>query len=260
MAQSINRMFDILEALAISTTEMSLTRLQQELQLPLSTVHRLLQALIERGYVEKNDASGLYSPGLKIIEVAEAAKRNSRFELCRTVRPFLQRLTDQSGETSNLVVLRNYTIVYIEQVSSPRSVRMFTEVGHNAPLYCTGAGKAILSRLSKEDLDAYLTTIKLDQLTPHTSSSVDAVKREVALVRKRGYAVDNEEFEVGVRCIAAPIIDFTGRCVGAISVSGPTSRISSERAKSLGAEVLDLSMQCNARLGHSASALNGKSG
>lgn len=250
MVQSISRMFDVLEALALAEEEMSLSRLQAKLDLPPPTLHRLLQTLVERGYVEQNSDSRRYGPGLKILEIAEAARRNTRFDLCRVVRPFLQRLTDGSGETSNLVVRHNGRIVYVEQVPSPRSVRMFTEVGHRAPLYCTAAGKAILSCLSEDQLEAYGSTLEFEQRTPQTLGSIDQLRRDVSRARQRGFAIDNEEFETGVRCVAAPIVDAGGSCVGAISVSGPTTRLSSKRAEELGPQVGDVSALCSTRLGH----------
>lgn len=250
MVQSITRMFDVLEALALADEELTLTRLQAQLNLPAPTLHRLLQALVERGYVEQNGDSRRYGPGLKILEIAESAKRNSRFDLCRVVRPFLQRLTDESGESSNLVIRHNTEVIYVEQVSSPRSVRMFTEVGHRAPLYCTGAGKAILSCLSSDQLDAYVETVQLERLTPQTLGSADELVRELAAVRRQGFAIDNEEFETGVRCVAAPIVDSAGRCVAAISVSGPTTRMSCERAGELGPQVRHVSALCSTQLGY----------
>lgn len=250
MVQSITRMFDVLEALAFADEELSLTRLQAQLQLPPPTLHRLLHALVERGYVEQNGDSRRYGPGLKILEIAEAAKRNSRFDLCRVVRPFLQRLTDDSGESSNLVIRHNSRIVYVEQVPSPRSVRMFTEVGHRAPLYCTGAGKAILSCLSSDQLNAYVATVQLDRLTPHTLASADDLMQEIVHIRRHGFAVDNEEFEAGVRCVAAPIVDSSGRVVAAISVSGPTTRMSFERAEELGPQISHMSALCSTQLGY----------
>lgn len=245
-------MLDILEALTVANDELSLTQLQARLDLPPPTLHRLLKSLVERGYVEQNQENRHYGPGVKILEIAEAAKRNSRFDLCRVVRPFLERLTEASGETSNLVILNDRKIVYVEQVPSPRSVRMFTAVGHRAPLYCTGAGKAILARLSENQLDSYVATEKLERLTPHTLTSKAALTRELDSIRERGFALDNEEFEAGVRCVAAPIVDSTGRCLGAISVSGPTTRMSQHLAENLGAEVRLLSTQCSALLGYGA--------
>jgi len=249
MVQSITRALDILEALAFSGEELSLTQLQSELELPPPTLHRLLKALVERGYVEQNSASRRYGPGPRIFHVAEAARRNLRFDLFRIVRPYLKLLTAESGETSNLVVAQNNKIVYVDQVPSPQRVRMFTEVGHRAPLYCTGAGKAILSHLPADQFEAYVTDARMEQLTPRTFASVDELKQEIANIASRGFAMDNEEFEIGVRCVAAPILNHAGLCIGAISVSGPSIRMAPELMETLGEQVRQACLQCSIQLG-----------
>lgn len=250
MVQSVARTFDLLEALANATEEVSLSQLQSDLQLPLSTVHRLLEALVERGYAAQNAGTRYYGPGPKLLEVAQHAKGNHRFQLRQIVRPHLQRLTKETGETSNLVVSVGNEIVYVEQVPSPRRVRLFTEVGHRAPLYCTGSGKAILSLLSADQLESYCATTRLESLTPQTITDVRKLQRELAQARARGFAIDNEEFDVGVRCVAAAVQDASGACVAAISVSSPTTRLSVELAHEIGPAVSKCSALCSAELGH----------
>lgn len=182
MVQSILRVLDILEALAFSREEVSLSQLQEELKLPPPTIHRMLKTLVARGYVEQNSTSRHYGPGFKLLLVAEAAKHNNRFALVHAARPFLHRLTEESGETSNLVIPQMHEVVYIDQVPSPQRVRMFTEVGHRAPLYCTGAGKVILSQLPASQIAAYVASVNLMQLTPHTFASANALLSEIELV------------------------------------------------------------------------------
>lgn len=250
MVQSVSRMLDILEALAFTSEELSLSRLQSLLNLPPPTLHRMLRILIQRGYVEQNPESRHYGPGLRIIEIAEATKRNARFDLIRVVRPFLKQLTDESDETTNLVVGQNRKVVYVDQVLSSRSVRTFTEVGHRAPLYCTAAGKVILSRMSAAQLEEYLAATVLKRFTPRTLLSPIILQKELEAVRVKGYAVDDEEFETGVRCVASPLIDSTGRCVGAISVSGPTTRLTSSLVPPLGKRVRRICERCSDQLGY----------
>ncbi len=218
-------MLDILEALALANEELSLSELQSQLHLPPPTLHRMLRVLIQRGYVEPNEESRHYGPGLRIIQMAEATTRNARFDLIRVARPVLKRLTDESGESSNLVVPQNRKIVYVDQVPSPRSVRMFTEVGQRAPLYCTASGKAILSRLPADELEAYLAATVLKRVTPRTVVSPTALQHEIETIKDRGYALDDEEYETGVRCVASAVMNHLGRCVAANSVSGPTNRM-----------------------------------
>lgn len=250
MVQSIERVFDILEALALANDEVHLTQLQESLNLSPATVHRLLQALISRGYAAQDRQTKLYGPGPKLLEIAARAKENQRFKLSRVVLPCLQELTAETGETSNLVVRQDDEIVYVEQALSPQRVRMFTEVGHRAPLYCTGAGKAILSCLPPNELRDYLTGAKLHSRTSRTISTVHDLVRAVERIRGVGYSIDNEEFEVGVRCVAAPILDVDGRCAGAISISGPTQRMSLQHAQGLGPLVSHTAAKCSAQLGY----------
>ena len=250
MVQSVSRMLDILEALALASEELSLSQLQSQLHLPPPTLHRMLRVLIERGYVEQNTESRHSGPGLRIILIAEATTRNARFDLIHIARPFLKRLTDESGESSNLVVPQNRKIVYVDQIPSPRSVRMFTEVGQRAPLYCTGSGKAILSRLPADELEDYLGATMLRSVTPRTIISPTALQHEIKTIRDRGYALDDEEYETGVRCVAAAIMNHFGRCVAAISVSGPTNRMPSDLVPVLGDRVREFSERCSHQLGY----------
>lgn len=252
MVQSVSRTFDILEALANATEEVSLTELQTELRLPLSTIHRLLDALVERGYAAQNAGTRYYGPGPKLLEVAQHAKGNQRFQLRQIVRPYLHQLTKATGETSNLVVPIEKEIVYVDQVASPRRVRLFTEVGQRAPMYCTGSGKAILSLLHADQLDDYCATTEMRPLTPRTLTDASSFKQELAQARQRGFTVDNEEFDVGVRCIAAAVQDASGACVAAISVSGPSARVGLEHAYELGPLVKQCTALCSMELGYRA--------
>lgn len=250
MVQSLDRALDVLEALAEAEEGIGISQLTGRLGLPLGTVHRLLASLAARGYAAQDQDTRLYGPGPRLLEVAARAANNRRFSLARIARPLLQSLTELTGETSNLLTLQGSEGVYSEQVGSPRLVRMFTEVGQRVPLYCTGGGKAILSGFSPEQLDAYLATTKLQPFTPKTLADPQLLRAEVDAARARGFALDDEEREVGVCCVAAPIFDRFGRCVAALSISGPTTRLSRERAVELGARVRAAADACSAALGH----------
>jgi len=126
---------------------------------------------------------------------------------------------------------------------------MFTEIGRRAPLYCTGAGKAILSGMPIEWVDEYLGHIRLEPWTIHTRATSDALRADIMEARERGYALDNEERELGVRCVAAPVFDVTGRCLGAISISGPTTRVSPQAVDEIGPLVRRAAVLCSRQLG-----------
>jgi IclR family acetate operon transcriptional repressor len=181
--------------------------------------------------------------------VATRAAASRRFSLARIARPALLRLTEATGETSNLLVLQGHEAAYSEQVASPHMVRLFTEVGHRVPMYCTGGGKAILVGMGAEQLDAYLAEVAIRAWTPKTLSSVEALRADLEHSSRRGFAIDDEERELGVCCVAAPIFDRLGRCVAALSISGPSTRMSAARALALGPAVRAEADGCSAALG-----------
>lgn len=250
MVQSLDRALDVMEALAAADDEITLSQLTEQVGLPLGTVHRLLSGLVERGYAAQDRETRLYGPGPRLLEVAARAAANRRFNLSRLARPALQELTAATDETSNLLALQGDEGVYSEQVSSGRLVRMFTEVGQRVPLYCTGGGKAILSGFPSEQLESYLDRTALRAFTPKTLATPDLLRAELGHARDQGFALDDEEREVGVCCVAAPIFDRFGRCVAALSISGPTTRMSRERAISLGPQVRRAADACSLALGH----------
>jgi IclR family transcriptional regulator, acetate operon repressor len=248
--QSVDRTFDILELLALNGEDIGLSQLHEKLNLSIGTIHRLLHTLIERGYAAQDKDTRRYGPGPKLLEVAARAASNSRFNLRRVAYPFLEQLTAVTGETANLVTLHGTEVVYIDQVMSAHLVRMFTHVGRRSPLYCTGAGKAILSTFTEQQLDHYLQTVRLERVTPRTIVTPDHLREELIRTRDRGFAIDDEEREQGVRCAAAPIFDHLGLCTAAISISGPTTRLSRKRALELGEKVRAGAAECSAQLGY----------
>lgn len=251
MVQSVERTLDVLEALAAADNDLSLSQLREQLDLPLGTLHRLLAGLIARGYAAQDRSTRLYGPGPRLLEVAALAGRHQRFNLVRVARPLLRELTDATEETSNLLVLQGLDGVYRDQAASPRMVRMFTEVGQRVPLYCTGGGKAILSGFSEAQLAAYLAAAHLEAYTPKTISEPQALRAELEQARQQGFAIDDEEREAGVCCVAAPVFDHSGQCLAALSISGPTTRMNRARAVELGPLVQAAAARCSAALGYS---------
>lgn len=252
MARSVERTLDIMEALAASDDFLSLSELRRRVGISPATAHRLLGTLKARGYATQDEKTRHYGPGAKLLEVAARATSNGRFDLRRIALPCLRRLTEETGETSNLVLPAfGGDIVYLEQVRSPRLMRIFTEVGHRAPLYCTAAGKAILSRYSPEELRTYIEGVVLEPMTARTITSRKEFSREIDEVRRLGFAIDDEERAEDVRCASAPLLDSAGNCIAAISVSGPSVRISVERAREeIGPMVRRLAVHCSEQLGY----------
>lgn len=254
MVQSLDRAFDVLEALAFADDDLSVSELSEQLDLPLATVHRLLSSLAARGYVTQEASTRRYGPGPRLLEVAARAARSRRFDLIRIARAELVKLTAETGETSNLIVRQGDLAVYQEQIPSPHMVRMFTEIGQRAPLYCTGGGKAILSALPIAELEQYLAGGHFERWTNRTITDPERLRAELMTAREQGFALDDEEREEGVCCVAAPIFDRRGQVVGAISLSGPSTRLNRARAEELGPRVREAALACSRQLGFHATS------
>ena len=246
--QSLERAFDLLEELARGG-ELGVTELANRTGLVPSTAHRLLHTLSKRGYVSQSTESGRYLLGYKVVEVASGLEH--RLERLRVVaRPHLEGIQRATGETVNLVVLDADRVVYVDQVEGSRNVRMFTTVGTSVPAHTTGAGKAIMAGGPPEAVSAlYGGREPLQRLTERTLTTLDALEQDLARIRRRGYAVDNEEHEEGVGCVAVAVFDHGGRPTAAISVSGPSARILGANTARLGSLLADHAAEMSGALG-----------
>ena len=244
----LERAFRVLEAIAANQGEASLVTICRALSIPHSTIHRLLASLIKLGYVEQNQTNGHYRLGLKILSLSSVVLQ--MMDLRRIAYDFLYDLMHESGETANLVVLDGDEVVYIEKVESQAAVRYFSLIGRRAPVHATGVGKVLLSEMAQMDIIAILRNKGMPRLTERTITEIEPFLDELALVRKQGFAYDNEECEVGARCIAAPVRNHTGRVVAAMSISGPTARLTPERMKELTPVVMKYATKLSFALGY----------
>lgn len=247
--QSLDRALDLLEALAAAESEVGVSDLAERVSLHVSTAHRLLAVLVSRGYARRT-ATGRYGLGPRLLRLATAAASPQQVDLRADARPALQELAAFSGETTNLAFPVDGDIIYVDQAPGRHMVRMFTQIGTRVPAYCTGAGKAMLAYRPEADIQSYLATIQFEPHTARTLTTPDALGAELARIRARGYAFDEGELEDGVRCIAAPILDSAGQPRGAISVSGPSSRLDDERMRAIAPVLLHATAALSARLGY----------
>ena len=162
----------------------------------------------------------------------------------------------ETGETANLVVLDGNEVVYIEKVESLATVRVFSLIGHRAPVNVTGAGKILLSEMTQPDIIEILRSKGMPKMTQHSIITITAFLDELALVRKQGFAYDNEECEIGARCIAAPVRNHSGRIIASMSISGPITRLSSKRMKELTPVVKEYARKLSTVLGFSDDMLS----
>ncbi|GAA1878570.1 IclR family transcriptional regulator [Actinomadura bangladeshensis] len=219
--RSLERAFDLLEHLADAGGEMALSELTEVSGLPMPTIYRLMRTLVNKGYV-RQEPSKRYALGPRLVRLGEGASRL----LGTWARPVLARLVDEVGETANMAVLEGDEAVYVAQVPSKHSMRMFTEVGRRVQPHCTGVGKALLSQLSDQKVREILARTGMDAHTPKTFTDPDALLAELRRIREQGYALDDEEQEIGVRCVAVPLPG--APALTAISVSGPSGRMTRE--------------------------------
>ncbi|HEY2933409.1 MAG TPA: IclR family transcriptional regulator [Acidobacteriota bacterium] len=244
--QSLDRALRILEVLASSDRGLGISEVSRRVKLPASTSHRLLSTLSHRGFVTQL-GDETYQLGHKVVEMGQTYLEAS--QLCRTVRPFLENVGGRTGESAFLVVADRGEAFYVDKVESPRMLRVFSRIGHRAPLYCTASGKILLSGYADDQLKRYLKQTRLIRLTRNTITSAAALRAEVQNIRHRGYAYDLEECEGGARCIAVPLCGFNGRVLAALSVSGPSSRLSRKKMEEVAGFLTGVGKQISAQLG-----------
>ncbi len=218
----ITKVFLILEELAKSDGRMKLTQIAKVLNLPPSTTHRFISSMRELGYVIQDPNSGEYTLGTKLLTLASAVL--NKLDLRKIAYPYLEKLRNQTGETANLVVLDSDEALYIEKVDSNALVRVFSLIGKRAPLHATGVGKVLLADMAWSDVLGILKRGGMPALTQNTITDTDLLMKELHKVSRQGFAFDNEECEIGARCVAAPIKNYTGKVIASISVSAPKDR------------------------------------
>jgi DNA-binding IclR family transcriptional regulator len=223
--QVIERMMRLLEVLARHPEPVGLKALAQSSGLHPSTAHRILGALVHDHLVERID-QGNYRLGIRLLELGNLVK--GRISVREHALPFMRELHAATGEAVNLSVRRDDEIVYVERTSSGRALmRVVNIVGARAPLHITAVGKLFLLEDGAEGLRGYAQRTRLPQFTRNTLTSVAALEKDLDRIRRNGYAVDNEEAELGVRCIGAGVRDDAGALVAGLSVSAPAERMKS---------------------------------
>ncbi|MFA9430455.1 IclR family transcriptional regulator [Egicoccus sp. AB-alg2] len=236
--QSVERALDVLEVLATTGREMGISELGQATKLPYATIHRLTATLVARGYVRQDPRTRKYVLGARLVELGSAAGRM----LGGSARPHLERLVELTGETANLALLEDGYVVYIAQASSRRMVRMFTEVGNRVLPHSTAVGKVLLAHQPRTVAERILARNGLPASTEHTITDLPAFLQELDRVRERGYALDLEEQEEGVSCVAVPLLPENG-LVAAMSVSGPTGRMGGDRREQIVEHLRDVASE-----------------
>ena len=245
--QAIERAVSILNAFSMDDPELGVTELADRLGLHKSTVHRFMVNLDAAGLVERNARTGRYRLGLHVFELGALVMQ--QMNLWDEALPFLEGLVHDTGETGHLAVLDKGEAIYIERVEARRALRVPSAIGRGYPAHATNLGKVLLADLSRERVEAIIAERGLAAYTSQTITDPAELEADLDLIRRRGYAVDNEEYDDGLRCIGAPVRDHSGQTVAALGIGGPVTRITPERVEELGGLVMTAARGLSRRLG-----------
>ncbi|MDD3569530.1 MAG: IclR family transcriptional regulator [Lachnospiraceae bacterium] len=220
--QSIERAMSILELFEDGNREKSVKEIALKLDLSKSTVFGLINTLANLNYLHQNEDNLKYSLGLKVLALGSAVSQSNL--LSKAANPHLQKLSFKFQETCLLAIEENGFVVYIDKTESSSSISINTRIGTKKDLFCTGVGKCFLAFMPKENADNIIN-LGLRKLTPNTIDNASDLEKELNSIRKRGFAFDNEEYELGISCVAVPVFSNSGKIIASISLTGPTARI-----------------------------------
>lgn len=247
MIQSLQRGLAILELVAKEGSGVTMAEISRRIGLHTSTTFHLLRTLTNLGYLAQDGTSREYRLGSKVFHLAASAW--TEVQLLNMSSPLLAEMAKETGETSHLAVFEQAEVIVIDKINGSSPVGVTERVGYPRPAHCTAIGKVLLAHLPESELRAFLDTAELEPLTPRTITSVPVLEQELGRVKAQGYAFDDEEFAQGIRCLAAPVRNFTGHVVAAIGISGPLWRISLDRVAQLTEFVKAAGLRLSQQLG-----------
>lgn len=250
MIESIKKSFQILEILSNNESPCGVTELANIMKLDKSTVFRILRTMKSKGYIEQLRDTKKYVVGIGILELSN--KLIQKMEIVTIAKPMLKKLSQLSGESSHLAVLRRGKVIYIDRTISSEAVSIHTNIGDHEPVHCTGVGKAILAFLPSEEIQNNLNEIKaksLEKFTDKTITSLSELEKELKKTREVGFAFDDEELYKGVRCLAAPIKNYKNEVIASLGISGPINRITDQKISYLANLVVEMATKVSKRLG-----------
>lgn len=246
---SVDKALLIVKLLAEKGRDMKLTEIAEELDINKSTLHGLISTLKFHGFVDQDAKTQMYRPGLYLIDLGDIAARS--LDIIRISLPIIETVRDRLQETVHIAKLHNdnMDVIYVNKKESKQSMRIFTSIGATNPSYCTGVGKVLLAYLDENALERLLQR-DFECYTPKTITDKEEFVRNLAACRRDGYAVDDEEYSIGLRCVAAPIFDHAGRAVYGISISGPTVRMTEEKMQSCITTICEAADNISRKIGY----------
>jgi IclR family KDG regulon transcriptional repressor len=253
---SVANSLRLIKAFSEDHYEIGISDLAKRLGLAKSTVHRLASTLLDQGMLEQNAGDGKYHLGLALFELGTLVRR--KMDFTQEARPLLRSVLEKTGETVHLAILDHDSVLYLISMESRQALRMGSKVGTRAPVHATAAGKALLAFQPEEEI-ARVVARGLPPSTPNTVVDPKRLVRELALVRTRNYAMDDEESEVGLRSIAAPIRNDSGGVIAAISIAGPVQRMTQKTLLGWTRELVGAAEAVSQRLGWPKSRASARS-
>jgi len=246
--QVLDRTFAMIDTLATAPSGLTVTELSEKLRLHKTTTHRLLMVLESNRYIERDETGWKYHLGSRLMELGLSVL--SGLDVFEAAKPHLRSLAKVTGETAHMGILRDGQVVSMVSVESSQTLRTPSTVGTRTPAHCTSLGKALLAFASEEEIAAFLRGYPLKSYTPNTITSTRMFHEELCRIRELGYSIDNEEREVGLRCIAAVVHNSVGEAVAAISIAGPASRVVQERIPACSSAVKKAARRISEALGY----------
>lgn len=248
--QSSEKLLSLIELLSKQEEPARLSDLAASLHMNASTVLRFLTTLQNREYVFQDPDTGRYSLTYKICSIANNV--TSRLNLRNICAPYLQQISKTFGCTTNLIVRYNYSCIYLEVIASPQQIMIpLQRIGRVAPLYCTGAGKLLLEEFSETQLEEYARDVEFKRFTEKTICTLPELKEVIAQSRVNGYSIDDEECELGTRCLAVPVYDYTGHIIAVISINAAATRLTDSYILEIAPSMKAIVAEVSKKLGYS---------
>lgn len=248
MVKSVSRALDIIAMVSLKKGGLGVTEIANQMDINKSSVYRILSTLVQYGYIEQDIETGRYKLGYAFLTIS--SKLLESIDLRTEAKPYLQLLENETNEVIHLVVFDQGEVVYIEKLEGNELLRMHSRVGKRAPMHCTSVGKTILANLSKAEAIGILERKGMPRHTEETITDLDEFMKELDVVREQGYALDLEENEHGITCIAAPIFDHSGNVYAGVSISGTTERMTKERLNKLKTRIIEIGSLISSKLGY----------
>ncbi len=255
LIQSLQRGLTILELIALKGKGATTAEVSRQIGLHTSTTFHLLRTLTSLGYLVQDEATREYRLGSKVFHLAASAW--TEVQLFKVSSPILAEIAEQTGETSHLAILERGEVIVVNKIDGSSPVRLSDRVGYPRPAHCTAIGKVLLAHMPEGELKIFLSKYELKPFTPRTITVIPMLEQELMRVREQGYGFDDEEFNQGIRCLAAPVRNFTGSVVAAVGISGPVWRVSLDRVAPLTELLKTMGNRLSQELGYSRDSREG---